>query len=105
VYCADCHQRLSVIAQRQAKVKLGVIMDRMSKKLVRSRADKGETVGGGFIIFRRGRTSGRIKLPAIKMPFEHKSFADAKLEMNRLAGLHKGNEFCVFYQVTSLKNG
>lgn len=38
------------------------------------------------------------------MPFEYPNFEDAEREMKRLAEKHKGNEFCVFYQVTSLKN-
>lgn len=69
----------------------------------KERSSAGEKIGGGFIIFRRHRKSGRVALPQIALPFEHASFEAAEKEMKRLAAKHEGNEFCIFYQVTSLK--
>lgn len=75
----------------------------MAKFTFTNRTAKGEKVGGGFIVFRRHRSSGRVATPASTLPFEHGSFEAAEKEMNKLAKAHPGKEFCVFYQVTSAK--
>lgn len=68
--------------------------DHKSKKHGRpARQRHNETVGGGHFVFRRGRTTGRIKTGAIlagRMPFEHPSKESALAEAGRLQGLHGG---------------
>ena len=73
------------------------------KPLAKKRADDGEVVGGGFVIFRRGRNSKRIHSSRFDTPFEYPSFDTAEREMKRLSIENPHVEFCVFYQVTSLK--
>ena len=70
-------------------------------------ARTGEMIGGGFFVFRRGSEHGRIR-PTTKgkttmLPFEHPTREAAEEEMERLAILHKGREFCVFEQVARRK--
>lgn len=73
---------------------------------VQGRKAKGEVVGGGWFVFRRGRTSGRIKPARFGKPgtswypFEHASEESAKAEAERLAVLNPGLRFCVFHQVS-----
>lgn len=53
-----------------------------------------EKVGGGYFVFRRGTTTGRIKTGHIKhgkIPFEHPSLESAVTEAARLADLYGGN--------------
>lgn len=75
----------------------------MAKSVFPNRAARGEKVGGGFIVFRRHRSTNRVATPASTLPFEHGSFEAAEKEMNKLAKENPGKEFCVFYQVTSAK--
>lgn len=55
---------------------------------------EGEKVGAGFFVFRRGRTSKRIKMSFI--PFEHPTLESAHAEAERLCALHPGQTFEVF---------
>lgn len=64
-----------------------------------SRRERGEVVGGGFIVFRRHRDSGRVAAPSDGLPFEHPTLEAATLEAARLADKHPGKRFCVFTQV------
>lgn len=57
-------------------------------------ARDGERIGSGFIVFRRGKGSGRLRCP--EYPFEHPSLAAAQAERDRLSSLHPGETFVVF---------
>lgn len=54
----------------------------------------GELIGGGFLVLRRGKRSGRVR-PSF-MAFEHASWAAAVIEADRLAAAHPGERFQVF---------
>lgn len=54
----------------------------------------GETIGGGYIVFRRGGRSGRVRCP--EWPFEHPTYESATTERDRLAGKYPGETFQVF---------
>ena len=57
---------------------------------------KGEKIGGGYFVFRRHSSSGRIEInPKLGLPFEHPNQASALLEAQRLATLCPGKRFCV----------
>lgn len=58
---------------------------------------KGEDVGGGYFVHRRGSIAGRIK-PA-PMPFEHPSLESALAERDRIQALYPHLVFCVFGEV------
>lgn len=57
-------------------------------------ARDGERIGSGFIVFRRGKGSGRLRCP--EYPFEHPNLAAAQAERDRLSALHPGETFIVF---------
>ena len=61
------------------------------------RAAKGEAVGGGFFVHRRGKKSGRIRPSA--MSFEHADQRAAVAEAEKLAARHPGETFEVFGRV------
>jgi len=65
------------------------------------RLKKGEVVHGGYIVFRRGQTTGRVKVNPNKLPFEHATLDKASAEALRLSRDYPGIEFCVFHQVVS----
>ena len=65
------------------------------------RLKKGEVVRGGYIVFRRGETTGRVKVNPNKLPFEHATLDKASAEALRLSEMAPGIEFCVFHQVVS----
>lgn len=65
---------------------------------------KGETIGGGFLIFRRGKTTGRIGI-STTLPFEHPSLEAALREAARLAALTPGETYAVFQQVNTVSAG
>lgn len=72
-----------------------------------SAARPNEQIGGGFFIFRRGSTTGRIKTGYIKhgkMPFEHPSLEAATAEAERLGALY-GGIYDVFARAWSLDAG
>jgi hypothetical protein len=76
--------------------------DHKSKRHPRPRHN--EVVGGGHFVFRRGRTTGRIKTGAImsgRMPFEHPTWESAVTEATRLHGL-TGRTFEVFSRSASV---
>ncbi len=56
---------------------------------------KGEKVGGGFFVFRRGKKTGRIGCKRDALPFEHPTLAAAEAEAVRLANLYKGETFVI----------
>lgn len=60
-----------------------------------------EQVGGGYFVFRRHPTEGRV-FPA-KMPFEHPSLDSAMAEASRLQSLH-GGTYDVFGRVATVTN-
>jgi hypothetical protein len=53
----------------------------------------GETIGGGFFVFRRTAKTGRIRVP--EWPFEHPNRAAAEAERDRLASMHPNETFVV----------
>jgi hypothetical protein len=66
------------------------------------RINAGEVVRGGFIVFRRGTSLGRIKINPNKPPFEHATLEKATSERDRLAHANPGVEFSVFQMVSTL---
>lgn len=60
------------------------------------RLARGEVVGGGYIVLRRGRAFGRISIDKGKLPFEHATEEAAQKECVRLAALHPGVRFDVW---------
>jgi hypothetical protein len=57
------------------------------------KARKGEQIGGGFFVFRRGDDTGRIR-PA-QWPFEHPTFEAARAQAQKLASEMPGYRFDV----------
>jgi endonuclease YncB( thermonuclease family) len=70
----------------------------LTDRFVKHRADKGEVVGGGYFVFRRGKHTGRVGVKAAPIPFEHGSLESAQTEANRLMALNPGETFKVFVQ-------
>lgn len=68
----------------------------------KARVANGEVVGGGYFVFRRGETTGRIKINPAKLPFEHGTLESAQREANRLSLLHPGVTFSIFQQSESV---
>ena len=64
---------------------------------------KGEEIGGGFFVFRRGKKTGRISVHST-LPFEHSNMLEATKEGIRLTGKLKGETFAVFQQVYLIPN-
>lgn len=56
---------------------------------------KNEVIGGGWLVFRRGKRTGRIGIKTT-LPFEHGSRKAAEKEAQRLAEQHPGECFQVF---------
>jgi hypothetical protein len=56
---------------------------------------KGEKIGGGWFVFRRGKKTGRIACKRNALPFEHPTFYAATMEAERLASVYKGERFVV----------
>lgn len=72
------------------------------------RAAKGEIIGGGFVVFRRGNHTNRLKLSVSKTsaghlrvidPFEHQTLQAAEIEAKRLSEKYPGQTFVVLQQV------
>lgn len=57
-----------------------------------------EVIGGGFIVMRRGKKTGRVSINTT-LPFEHGSFDAAQDEADRLAENNPGETFVVMGQV------
>lgn len=78
----------------------------MTEKL--SRKDKGEKIGGGYFVFRRG-SKGRIKVDIEKViskrwiPFEHPTFSAAIRETEILQTKHPEANFCILQQIYQTK--
>lgn len=60
---------------------------------------RGETIGGGYFVFRRGDSTGRIR-PAL-WPFEYASVEEANAEAARLSAGQPGEVFIVVGQQAS----
>ena len=65
---------------------------------LKERTEKGEKIGGGYIVMRRHTTTGRVEVCPIGLPFEWPTREAAWQEASRLASLHPGKKFCVFAQ-------
>lgn len=59
----------------------------------------GEVIGGGYIVARRGRDSGRLRMH--QWPFEHDTYESAHEEAQRLAVKNPGKQFVVIHQPVS----
>lgn len=68
-----------------------------------NRLDRGEVVGGGYIVLRRGRAFGRISIDKGKLPYEHATLESAVLEAERLSQLNPGVEFNVWHVAVRIK--
>jgi hypothetical protein len=64
------------------------------------RVRKNEVIGGGFFVFRRGKSTGCIGC-GTTLPFEHGSFESAAQEAKRLAETYPGETFSVFEEMQS----
>jgi len=73
----------------------------LTEKFVQSRKDKGEVVGGGLLIFRRGKKTGRIGIKRNAIAFEHGNLMSAQAEVDRLKELHPGEKFVIFMQIST----
>lgn len=82
------------------------------KQWAQKRAERGEVVGGGFIIMRRSPKNGRIKQNNRQRqdgsvyaadPFEHPTYEAAFAEAQKLADRYPHGEFAVFEQRGSVK--
>lgn len=58
----------------------------------------GETIGGGYIVARRGDGTGRVR--ASQFPFEHDTLEAAQAEAAKLAQQFPGEVFTVWGQVS-----
>lgn len=63
---------------------------------MKPRTEKGEKIGGGFFVHRRGKTSRRIHAAAF--PFEHGTMMAAISECERLAKANPGETYVVVGQ-------
>lgn len=63
------------------------------------RIERGEVVGGGYFVFRRGETTGRVKINPAKLPFEHGTLEAAQREATALAANSPGITFSIFQQI------
>ena len=76
-------------------------MAQIDEKFIQSRKDKGEVVGGGFMIFRRGKKTGRIGIKRNSIAFEHGDLVSVQAEVNRLEEVHPGEKFVIFMQIST----
>jgi hypothetical protein len=60
---------------------------------------KNEKIGGGYLVFRRGKKTGRVGVRYNTLPFEHPSYHAAAQEAERLAKENPGETFRVFKEV------
>lgn len=60
---------------------------------------KHEKIGGGFVVMRRGKRTGRISVRPGKPPFEHPSRDSAEIEAMRLAEANPGETYVIMEQV------
>lgn len=68
---------------------------------MKERTQKGEKIGGGFLVFRRGRKSNRVK-PSW-CPFEHPSAEAAKVQADKLAKENPESSFVVLQVIDTSK--
>ena len=68
----------------------------VEKPVTVPRHERGEVVGGGYLIFRRGKKTGRVGYKPHSMPFEHGSYESAKKEVARLEEANPGEKFHIF---------
>lgn len=70
------------------------------------RREKGEVVGGGFIVLRRGDETNRFRAKAAKgflSPFEHPTLEAATAEATRLAAMPNAKGiYCVMQQIAAI---
>jgi hypothetical protein len=59
----------------------------------------GEQIGGGFLIFRRGKKTGRVGKKEGTLPFEHPSLESAQKEVKRLMELFPEEVFTIWTEL------
>jgi hypothetical protein len=67
-----------------------------------TRREKGEVIGGGWFVFRRGKRTNRISVRHSVMPFEHASEESATTEACRLKLYNPNERYGVFKQVKEI---
>ena len=72
----------------------------LTERFVKDREAKGEVVGGGYIVFRRGKQTGRLGVKKSAIIFEHPDFESAVTEAKRLTIANPGEKFVVFRQIS-----
>lgn len=58
----------------------------------------GEKIGGGFLIFRRGKKTGRVGARYNTLPFEHPDRISAEKEVARLMEKFPGEIFTIWQE-------
>lgn len=59
---------------------------------------KGESIGGGYLVIRRGKKTRRVSVKTT-LPYEHPDLESAEREVVRLQSEHPGEHFQVWEQV------
>lgn len=75
-------------------------MGRNSSRFDERQPRRGETIGGGFFVFARGRSTGRIRPTSV--PFEYDSLAKAGEAARRLHSDRPGRSFDIFERVATV---
>ena len=67
-----------------------------SEEIKLKKTRRNEVIGGGYIIFRRGKKTGRIGVKPHCLVFEHGSYESAQKEVARLEEVNPGEKFHIF---------
>ena len=62
---------------------------------------EGEKIGAGYLIFRRGGSTKRVRCP--EYPFEHPTWGATVAELERLQGKHPNEVFQIFRRCEARK--
>lgn len=62
---------------------------------------RGEVIGGGWFVFRRGEYGNRIK-PG-PLPYEHGTFESAQKEAVRLTEINPGQKFVILQDLAAVQ--
>lgn len=78
-------------------------MPRYPKNFDVRKARTGEKIGGGYIVMRRGKKTGRVSVMST-LPFEHPDFASAYAEVQRLMKENPKEKYEIFCSFEKLFN-